>query len=72
MHPIEYIRKHIFGVTQDAFAKIAGTKQSSVSRWESGTLHPDHGEMERIRNAARARGIPWNDQWFFELPIEVA
>jgi len=67
-----YIRKHIFGVTQDAFAEIAGTTQASVSRWESGMLHPDRGEMARIRAAARQANIPWSDRWFFELPVEVA
>jgi DNA-binding transcriptional regulator YiaG len=72
MHPITYIRKHIFSVTQDAFAEIAGTTQASVSRWESGRLYPNQGELARIRRAARERGIPWNDRWFFELPIEVA
>jgi len=72
MHQLEYIRKHIFGVTQVTFAEIAETTQASVSRWESGEQYPDHAEMARIRAAARKRSIPWNDQWFFELPVEVA
>jgi DNA-binding transcriptional regulator YiaG len=67
MHPIEHIRKRIFDVTQVEFSQIAGTTQASVSRWESGELHPDRAEMERIRKAARKQGIAWDDRWFFEV-----
>jgi DNA-binding transcriptional regulator YiaG len=68
MDPIVYIRKNLFRVTQDEFAAIARTTQATVSRWESGRLHPDRGEMELIRSEAGERGIPWNDRWFFEVP----
>jgi DNA-binding transcriptional regulator YiaG len=70
MHPIEHIRKRIFDVSQTVFGEIAGTTQASVSRWESGEQHPDLNEMERIRAAARERGIAWDDRWFFEVPAE--
>lgn len=64
--PIEHIRKTIFDVNQAQFGEIAGTTQASVSRWENGQQEPSLGEMDRIRAAARARGLPWDDRWFFE------
>jgi len=65
---IEHIRRSVFDVSQTAFAKIAGTAQSSVSRWEQGLLEPNLSEMEKIRRAAIARGLPWDDRLFFEMP----
>lgn len=68
MTPIEHIRRNVFQLTQAPFAEIAGTTQASVSRWENGELSPDQREMARIRDAARERGIEWDDSLFFELP----
>lgn len=68
MHPIEHIRKNILGITQGALAAITGVTQATVSRWEAGELEPGRGEMERIRATARARGLAWDDRWFFEVP----
>lgn len=68
MAPIEYIRKAILNLTQAEFGAIAGVAQATVSRWESGEFGPSIDEMSRIRAAAKARGIHWNDGWFFEAP----
>lgn len=68
MHPLEHIRKQVFDVSQADFAKIAGTTQASISRWESGRQTPDHVEMARIRGEAMSRGLQWDDRWFFETP----
>lgn len=68
MTPMKHIRKHIFGMNQDEFGRIAGTTQASVSRWERGEQSPDQQEMARIRDAARERGLDWNDVLFFETP----
>jgi len=68
MHPIEHIRKKILGLNQAALADITGVTQATVSRWESGELEPGREELGRIRDAARARGIAWDDRWFFEPP----
>jgi len=68
MRPITYIRKKVFQVPQAVFGEIAGTTQASVSRWEQGTQEPSQGELQRIREAAAARRLPWNDTWFFEAP----
>jgi len=68
MNTIRHIRTNIFGVSQTAFAKIAGVKQASVSRWESSndSSAPTLAEMVAIRNAALDRGLNWNDSYFFQ------
>lgn len=68
MGPIEHIRKSILDLSQTELGVIAGTTQATVSRWESGQLEPSRAEMSRIRDAVIARGMPWNDTWFFEAP----
>lgn len=68
MSPIKHIRKNLFDVSQAVFGEIAGTTQASVSRWETGELHPSHVEMSRIRDEAARRGLAWDDRWFFESP----
>lgn len=68
MGTIEHIRKAIFGVTQAEFGSVVGVTQATVSRWEGGEGAPSLDEMARIRNEARARGIDWNDDWFFSSP----
>lgn len=70
MTPLEHIRRNIFKENQTTFGEIAGTTQPSVCRWEKGEQKPDLAEMERIRTAARKRGLAWDDRWFFELPAE--
>lgn len=70
MNPFRYIRKELFKVSQSEFAEIAGTTQASVSRWETGSSQPGHGEMERIRNAAIALNLEWATDLFFEVPVK--
>lgn len=71
MTAIRHIRKSIFGMNQAEFAAIAGVVQATVSRWENGvSLSLD--DMKAIREAAKARGIDWNDEWFFEEPASGA
>jgi len=69
MTPIEHIRRNVFGLSQTAFADIAGTTQASVSRWENGELEPGREEMAKIRKRAMQVGH-WDDRWFFEVPEE--
>jgi transcriptional regulator with XRE-family HTH domain len=68
MQPITHIRKSVFGLTQAAFAEVAGTTQATVSRWEAGEFEPDRDDLARIRSAALERDLPWDDRWFFEAP----
>ncbi|WP_226576468.1 helix-turn-helix domain-containing protein [Acuticoccus sediminis] len=71
MNAVTHIRKSIFGATQGEFAAIAQTTQATVSRWESGKLHPGLDELRLIRAAALERGLPWDDGVFFDLPADV-
>lgn len=52
MSPIERIRKSVLGLSQAQFAAIAGVRQSTVSRWETGELSPSIREVGRIVRAA--------------------
>jgi DNA-binding transcriptional regulator YiaG len=72
MLPMAHIRQNVFGLSQTAFAEIAGVKQPTVSRWEAGEFEPNRDELERIRAAAIESGKDWNDAWFFETPERVA
>ena len=68
MNPISYLRKKVLKVTQAEMARIAGTSQTTVSRWEAGELDPGMGQLRAIREAALARGVEWNDGWLLEAP----
>ncbi|WP_442967701.1 helix-turn-helix domain-containing protein [Rhizobium sp. 268] len=76
MKPIEFVRTKVFQQTQAAFAKLAGVSQSTVSKWEAGTLAPSQEEMSRIRSTAIRLAIEWEqeawqDEWFFVVPKEL-
>jgi len=68
MGTIEHIRKAVLGITQADFGAIVGVTQATVSRWENGEGAPSLDEMSRIRDEAKARGIAWDDDWFFDSP----
>jgi transcriptional regulator with XRE-family HTH domain len=72
MEPIKFIRTEIFQCSQTVMAEMAGVSQGTVSHWENGKLSPSQLEMSRIRNEAQRKGIPWNDNWFFEVPQSAA
>ncbi len=63
-----HIRKNVLKMSQLELAVLAGTTQATVSRWERGELEPGLTEMARIRDGAHAKGIAWDDRWFFEAP----
>lgn len=70
MNPIRFIRTQLFDLSQSEFANLIGRTQASVSRWESGGPFTNE-DMAAIRSAALERDIAWNDQIFFEVPLEV-
>jgi predicted transcriptional regulator len=72
MEPLRRIRSDVFGVSQSEFAAIAGVSQATISRWEKGELVPRLDELKRIREAALARGLIWNDAALFESSVEPA
>ncbi len=65
MSALKRIRTEVFHVSQSDLAKIAGVTQATVSRWESGEFGPSLGELQRIRDEARARELAWDDSLFF-------
>ena len=65
---IGHIRKNVLGLSQLEMAKIVGTNQSTVSRWETGASSPTLEELVCIRAYAVDRGIVWCDSWVFETP----
>lgn len=70
--PLRTIRKNILNLSQVEMAELTATTQATVSRWETGELEPDRGQLAMIRAEAAARGIEWNDTWFFEVPADAA
>jgi transcriptional regulator with XRE-family HTH domain len=68
MNAITHVRTSVLRMTQAAFAEVAGVKQATVSRWESGEFDPGLDHLSRIRQAVLDRGQPWDDSWFFEVP----
>ena len=72
MSQIQRIRQEMFGLSQKDFAVLAGITQPTVSRWERGECAPTLKELSRIRDAARERGLDWDDRLFFESPREEA
>jgi predicted transcriptional regulator len=68
MNTIRFIRTKVFSVTQADFAAIAAVGQASISRWENGDGDPSLAEMRNIREAARERGLEFQDEWFFQIP----
>ena len=72
MQAMSFIRKSVFGLTQAAFAVVAGVTQGTISKWEAGEFEPTRDQLVRIREEARTRGIEWDDAWFFEHPDQAA
>lgn len=69
MTTLRHIRQKVLKIPQAVFAEIAGTTQGTVSKWERGVLEPTLEQMARIRKEARRRGLEWQDEWFFEVPV---
>ena len=72
MKPMASIRKNVLNMTQVELAKAAGVNQSTVSRWDAGTLAPSARAMTRIRKYAQRHGIVWQDSWFFDGVRKIA
>ena len=68
MTPMSYLRKSVLKVTQAEMARITGTNQGTVSRWETGTLAPNVWQLRAIKDAAIACGAEWNDSWLLDVP----
>jgi transcriptional regulator with XRE-family HTH domain len=67
--PIRYVRRVVFGATQDTLAEIGQVSRSRVSRYESGDEPPPYNFLSRLRREAIRRGLPFSAEWFFEPPV---
>jgi transcriptional regulator with XRE-family HTH domain len=66
--PARFIREQVFRLrTQQEFADALGYEQPTISRFENG-LPFSASAQRRIRELAAQRGVPWNNNWFFEVP----
>lgn len=72
MNAYAWIRVFVFQLSQTEFARLIGTGQNTVSRWESGESEPRLHHIATMRTAARERGLNWDDRWIFESPADAA
>lgn len=68
--PIRWIRRQVFGATQEQLAAIGGVSRPRVSRYETGADDPPFAFMRRVRHEALQQGKPFSADWFFERPAE--
>lgn len=66
--PIRWVRKKVFGVTQDELAVIGGVSRPRVSRYETQADAPPFDFLQRVRAEAIARQLPFSGDWFFQVP----
>ena len=70
--PLRFVRKAVFRVKQDEMAAIGGVSRPRVSRYESGEDPPSYRYMLNLRAEAKARGLDFSGDWFFEVPAHPA
>lgn len=64
--PLRLIRKHLFRVSQDDMALVAGVTRPMISKYESGKSDPPMAVLRRIRTDARERGLAFTGECFFD------
>jgi transcriptional regulator with XRE-family HTH domain len=67
--PLRWVRRKIFGLTQDEMAAVAGVSRPRISRYETSDP-PPYEVLQRIRAEAKARGLSFSGDWFFEVPVD--
>lgn len=66
--PVRWVRKNVFGVTQERLAEIGGVSRPRVNRYENKGEAPPYEFLRRLRAEALMRGLPFDADWFFEVP----
>jgi transcriptional regulator with XRE-family HTH domain len=67
--PPRYIREHVFGMTQLAFAQMVGVTQPMVSRYEKRGSFP--ADVQRtVLDQARLLNKRFDPAWFFDVPTD--
>jgi transcriptional regulator with XRE-family HTH domain len=72
MIQVRDIRTKVFEVSQIEMAEIAGVRQPTISRWETAKSRVPATALSRIRDAAKARRLPWDDRWVFGHKVHAA
>lgn len=67
-NPVQFIRRHVLGLSQTKLAEALETTQASVSRWEKVGKFPTEVQP-KVRQMGRAKRADWSDSWFFEVPV---
>lgn len=66
--PLRWVRKTVFGATQDALAVVGGVSRPRVSRYENGEGDPPFEFLARVRIEAKRLDPNFSADWFFEIP----
>lgn len=66
--PLRWVRRNVFGVTQDGLAEIGGVSRPRISRYETGADEPPFKFLRSLREEAAKRGLSFSGDWFFEVP----
>lgn len=70
--PLRWVRRKVFGITQEELAAIGGVSRPRVSRYETDADPPSFDFLQKIRSEARRRGLPFSGDWFFETPVSAS
>lgn len=69
---MRWVRKNVFGMTQEELAEVGGVSRPRVCRYESQGEPPPYDFLKRIRDHARAEGLQFDADWLFEVPAEAS
>jgi len=65
---LRWIRTKVFVLQQEEFAALLELPRTRLSKYENG-VHPVPKEvMDKVRIAAKEKGLPFSADWFFEAP----
>lgn len=68
MQTLEFIRTRVLRCSRSEMARIAGVHRSTIKRWVEGESEPTYSQVCSIRTEILVRGLPWVDEWMFQVP----
>lgn len=66
--PLRWVRRQVFGMTQDELGDAVGVSRLRVHRYENGSSTAPYAYLKAIRDAAQRLGKAFNADWLFETP----